>query len=78
MRPACLLGALWFAVAGCGTIGPPIPPEEIGVAAKLEREKAKARQLPTPAKEPEKDTDKDTEIDEDRPEDQDQPLNMPR
>lgn len=78
MRPACLLGALWFAMTGCGTIGPPIPPEEIGVAAKLEREKAKAQQRPTPLKEPEKDTDKDTEIDEDRPEDQDQPLNMPR
>lgn len=78
MKPACLLGALLLAVTGCGTIGPPIPPEEIGVAAKLEKEKAKARQRPAPLKEPEKDKEPETDQDEDRPEDQEQPLNMPR
>lgn len=27
------------ALAGCGTIGPPIAPEDIGVAARLQKEK---------------------------------------
>lgn len=56
--------------AGCGTIGPPIPPEELGVAAKLEKEKARAAQQPAQPKEPEKD--------DDRPEDQSQELSLPR
>ncbi|MBI5410414.1 MAG: hypothetical protein HZA21_00315, partial [Nitrospirae bacterium] len=30
-------------VAGCGTIGPPIPPEEVGLAAKIIEQKEKER-----------------------------------
>lgn len=41
-----LLVALLMGLAGlsaCGTIGPPMPPEDIGLAAKLIEEKEKAR-----------------------------------
>jgi predicted small lipoprotein YifL len=34
--------ALWL--AGCGNVGPPIPPESIGVAAKLKKEQLKKEQ----------------------------------
>jgi hypothetical protein len=70
MKFAFLVGALWLAtLSGCGTVGPPIPPEDIGVAAKLEKEKARAKLQPPP---PEKDKD------EDRPEDEEQQLSLPR
>lgn len=70
MKFAFLVGALWLAtLSGCGTVGPPIPPEEIGVSAKLEKEKARAKLQPPP---PEKDKD------EDRPEDEEQQLSLPR
>jgi hypothetical protein len=70
MKFAFLIGALWLAtLSGCGTVGPPIPPEEIGVSAKLEKEKARAKLQPPP---PEKDKD------EDRPEDEEQQLSLPR
>lgn len=71
MKPALLLCVLLGATTpGCGTIGPPIPPEEIGVAAKLERERARAKQQAAPPKEPEQE--------DDRPEDENQPLSLPR
>lgn len=35
--------ALTVALAGCGTIGPPIPPEEVGLAAKIIEQKEKER-----------------------------------
>ncbi len=70
MKFAFLVGALWLATLwGCGTVGPPIPPEEIGVSAKLEKEKARAKLQPPL---PEKDKD------EDRPEDEEQQLSLPR
>ena len=70
MKYAFLVGALWLAtLSGCGTVGPPIPPEEIGVSAKLEKEKARAKLQPPL---PEKDKD------EDRPEDEEQQLSLPR
>lgn len=70
MKFAFLVGALWLAtLSGCGTVGPPIPPEEIGVSAKLEKEKARAKLQPPL---PEKDKD------EDRPEDEEQQLSLPR
>ncbi|MFM8552528.1 MAG: hypothetical protein ACKOCD_09545 [Nitrospiraceae bacterium] len=75
MTRSFLIGALWLAaLSGCGTVGPPIPPEEIGVAAKLAREQAQAKAQPQPAKpkEPE------PEPEEDRPEDENQELLMPR
>ncbi|TAJ10562.1 MAG: hypothetical protein EPO61_01765 [Nitrospirae bacterium] len=69
MRRAFLIGALWLAIlSGCGTVGPPIPPEDIGVAAKLEKEKARAKLQPPPEK----------DKDEDRPEDEEQQLSLPR
>ncbi|MBM4134346.1 MAG: hypothetical protein FJ245_11310 [Nitrospira sp.] len=71
MRFAFLIGALWLAtLSSCGTVGPPIPPEDIGVAAKLERERTRAKQQPAPPKEPEKE--------DDRPEDENQQLPLPR
>jgi predicted small lipoprotein YifL len=30
---------LAWALAGCGTVGPPVAPEDLGVAAKLEKAK---------------------------------------
>lgn len=69
MRRAFLSGALWLTIlSGCGTVGPPIPPEDIGVAAKLEKEKARAKLQPPPEK----------DKDEDRPEDEEQQLSLPR
>ncbi len=71
MKFAFLVGAWWLATLwGCGTVGPPIPPEDIGVAAKLERERVRAKQQPAPTQEPEKE--------EDRPEDENQQLSLPR
>ncbi|MBI3603984.1 MAG: hypothetical protein HY205_06000 [Nitrospirae bacterium] len=71
MRRAFLIGALWLAIlSGCGTVGPPIPPEDIGVAAKLEKEKARAKLQTPPPKEPEKE--------DDQPEDENQQLSLPR
>ncbi len=35
---SCMGGTL----PGCGAIGPPIPPEEVGIAAKLLREEKRA------------------------------------
>lgn len=35
--------ALTVALTGCGTIGPPIPPEEVGLAAKIIEQKEKER-----------------------------------
>lgn len=71
MKFAFLIGVLWLAtLSGCGTVGPPIPPEEIGVSAKLEKEKARAKLQPPPPKEPEKE--------DDRPEDENQQLSLPR
>jgi len=61
-----LLGSL---LDGCGTVGPPIPPENIGVAAKLQRAKEKAAQDQKP---PEK------EQEEALSEDVEQPLAIPR
>ena len=71
MKCAFLVGALWLAtLSGCGTVGPPIPPEDIGVSAKLERERVRAKQQPAPTQEPEKE--------EDLPEDENQQLSLPR
>ncbi len=46
MRIAALVSALLLGlsgVLGCGTIGPPIPPEEVGLAAKIIEQKEKER-----------------------------------
>jgi len=43
--PACThsfitfgLMALFFSTIGCGAVGPPIPPEEVGIEAKLRKQ----------------------------------------
>lgn len=38
-----MLLAVGGMIVGCGTIGPPIPPEEVGLAAKMIEQKEKAR-----------------------------------
>ena len=46
MKSVMLVGALLIGLSGlsgCGTIGPPIPPEEVGLAAKIIEQKEKAR-----------------------------------
>jgi hypothetical protein len=46
VKIAALVSALFIGLSGgvgCGTIGPPIPPEEVGLAAKLIEQKEKAR-----------------------------------
>lgn len=71
---AALLALLFVGVAaGCGTIGPPIPPEEIGIAARLEHEKEKEKARKA-AEEPEA----VPEPEEDVPDDVMQPLVLPR
>ena len=42
------LGLLAVLIAGCGTIGPPIAPEDVGVAPLIERQK-KLQAQPTEA-----------------------------
>ncbi|MBM4124541.1 MAG: hypothetical protein FJ246_06265 [Nitrospira sp.] len=46
MKTAWLAGAvlvgLFAGLSGCGTVGPPIAPEDIGLAAKLLKDKEKA------------------------------------
>ena len=37
---AALVGTLF---TGCGTVGPPVPPEFVGIGAKVQREKEKER-----------------------------------
>jgi hypothetical protein len=43
--------AVWLTI-GCGTIGPPVPPETVGVRAKMEKERAREAGQP-PALPPE-------------------------
>ncbi len=46
MKIAALVSALLISLSGivaCGTIGPPIPPEEVGLAAKITEQKEKER-----------------------------------
>jgi hypothetical protein len=44
---AMLLIGLWAGsiVLGCGTVGPPVPPQDIGVGAKISREEMQTRRL---------------------------------
>jgi len=73
-----VLALLFVGVAGgCGTIGPPVPPEEIGIAARLEQEKqkeAEREKARKAAEEPEA----LPEPEEDVPDDVMQPLVLPR
>lgn len=64
-------------LGGCGTIGPPIPPEEIGIAAKIEEAKKKdAEQARKAAEQPPPEA--EAEPEEDVPDDVTQPLQLPR
>lgn len=71
--------------AGCGTVGPPIPPEEIGIAAKVEKdkkdkilegEKGKAKQEQAPP--PQGPEAVGEQPDDDLPDDVTQPMVLPR
>lgn len=64
-------------LGGCGTIGPPIPPEEIGIAAKIEEAKKKEAEQAKKAAEPPP-PEAEAEPEEDVPDDVTQPLQMPR
>lgn len=44
VRGAATLALLAGIVAGCGTVGPPVPPEFVGIGAKLQKEKEKAKE----------------------------------
>jgi hypothetical protein len=74
-----LLALLVIVAGGCGTVGPPIPPEEIGIAAKVEKEKTlkkeQAKTKETPPLGPEA---VGEQPDDDLPDDVTQPLVLPR
>lgn len=44
---ACLavaVGLIGTLFAGCGSVGPPVPPESVGIAAKAQKEKERAKE----------------------------------
>ncbi len=70
--PAIVLGLLFsVGVMGCGTVGPPIPPEDIGLAKRLAAERDKAAKAKEAA-------DEEPARPEDQPDDVNQPLVIPR
>ncbi len=69
-----LSGLLLWALAGCGIIGPPIPPEDVGLTPVIERQKKQQAQQTgakppavEPAKEPEPPLNEPRGQDEDLP-----------
>mgnify|MGYP001586256474 CR=1 FL=1 len=40
---ALVVGLIGTLITGCGTVGPPVPPEFVGIGAKVQREKDKER-----------------------------------
>lgn len=41
---ALAVGLIGTLITGCGTVGPPVPPEFVGIGAKVQREKDKEKE----------------------------------
>lgn len=46
-----VIGVFFITTGGCGTVGPPIPPESVGIEAKIQEQKTRATALEKGSKE---------------------------
>jgi len=44
VSPGISLGVLLSVLLGCGAVGPPLPPEQIGIEAKIRKQRAQEQE----------------------------------